>query len=823
MEIVRSKTVHWLPGRIRLRVPGLRGNPKLAQSIEGHLAGLPGISGIQVNVRTGTVLTQYSPQYWDGYGVILVIEDKRQEDLAQLACEQEIGRKAVGLRISQQKEAGLNNSVPRAQQWVERHRRSEDDRWGEGKRRDGEKRRSGRQRRVEGEVLAERLQRVERQQVWNLEMSRRQSQEDIRVILKSPSVTRRSLKTIFSGFALMALLAKRQILGPSLLAGSQIVVDAATLIGLVSAYPLFLWGLKHPQQTKRLHYDAIINVLSFSLLILQESINGLLLTLLVNGSKLSMGIDQAKARQIIRQVGVLPQKAWQLVDGVEVQVPIFRLVAGDIITVHQGEIIPVDGRVAGGEADVGESQLTGIPHPVWKGLEHPVLAGSEVLHGHLKILVERTGRSTRLNAMIRSVAHHPQAPANQEFQERLDRMVLLSLLVAGSVYIVTRDTKRTLAVLFAGAPVAAGLVLPTAAGVAVGQALDQGIYVRDEKYLLAAAEIDAVVLDKTGTLTDERAEIREITVVGRGHTEQGIIRLAAAVEGRADHAVARALREKAQALHGAPLPAAEESEEIPGFGVRARFRSQNVLIGNHRFMEKEKVNIAKVEAKVRRYLHLGLNPVFVAVNGQVHGLLAVHEGLSPQSGRLIETLRTYGIKKIVLVTRDTNEAAERAAEELGITEYHGELTPEEKAAYVRVLKEQGFKVAMAGDGLDDALAMAEADVGIAVGCMGVDSAAKVAGIVIPEREPERVVETIRLGQKLKKRIDQNLSIAFGLNITGLGLSAAGLFSAVNATVLGNIGIISIMVNSYSGKWSTEAIGKIGPMSKGYSRSTDEPE
>lgn len=760
----------------------------LAEAIASHFAGSPGISAARVNVHTGTVLVEYSPQYWDEPGVILSVEETRKGRFS--GPEQETDR---GVR-----EAVRTSSAPREHRMLEPGRRG-GDRHGERKRRSGWERRladeerAGRERAPEGVKapetgLPERL--------------------DLRGVLTSPSVTRRSLKTVFTGFALGTLLLKRQVIGRSPLAGSEAVADGATVVGLIAAYPLFLWGLKHPQQAKRLPYDAIINALSFTLLVLQESVGGLLLTLLVHLSKLSMGIDQAKARQIIRQVGILPQKSWLIAAGGEVPVPTGSLAAGDLIAVHQGETVPVDGRVVGGEADVGESQLTGIPRPVWKGPEYPVLAGSELLQGNLRIRVERTGRSTRIRAMIRSAARR-KGLADREYRERMDRMVLFSLLLAGGILLLTRDTKRTLAVLFSGAPAAAGLALPTAAGVAVGRALDRGIYVRDEKHLLAAADINALVLDKTGTLTDEKAEIREITVIGREYTKAGIIRLAAAAERRADHPVARALRAQAVILRAAPMPEPEKSEEISGFGVKARFKDEEVLIGNFRFMEREKVELAEVEAKARRHQHLGLDPVFIAVNGQVRALLGVHEEISPQSAQLITALRAGGIRKIVLVTRDTREAAKRAASELGITEYHGELTPEDKAAVVRSLKGEGFKVAVAGDGLDDALAMAEAELGIAVGCMGVDSAAKVAGIVIPQREPQRVAEAIYLGQRLKERINQNLSIAFGLNVVGLGLGAAGVLTIVGASILGNIGIIAVIANTYGKTWLEEAFGGAG--------------
>ncbi|TLM90653.1 MAG: cation-transporting P-type ATPase, partial [Actinobacteria bacterium] len=342
-------------------------------------------------------------------------------------------------------------------------------------------------------------------------------------------LARQVLQVMFSGAVLLVLFFKHRLLGRSALSYSRGLFNLATVTTVVTGYPIFYSGLQHLSRRRRINYDLVISAATLSLLVLRESFTGLLVTWLVNLSGLLQTLNLIKSHQEIKKAaGVLPQEVWLLVDGFEVAVPAHRVMAGDIVVVHPDEYVPVDGKVVSGQAAVDESRITGSPHPVYKEAGTEVLAGSEVLEGMLQIRVEQAGRETYLNRIMQNVSD--QLTRHEECHsvdcQRSDRLISLSLLLAGAVYLLTRNAGRSLAMVLAACPSAAGLAAPTAIGAAVGSAANRGIYVKDGKYLLAAGQSDTVVFDKTGTLTAEQAEIQEVLVVDKKYSKEDIIAMA---------------------------------------------------------------------------------------------------------------------------------------------------------------------------------------------------------------------------------------------------------------------------------------------------------
>lgn len=608
---------------------------------------------------------------------------------------------------------------------------------------------------------------------------------------------RQLLQVIFSGAVLLLLFFKHRIFGRSALSYSRQLFHLAAITTIVTGYPIFFNGVQYLTTRGRINYDLIIGVTT-ALLILRESFTGLLITWIINLSELLQTLNLVRANQAIREiVGIWPEDVWLLIDGTEVSVPVNRVMPGDIAVVHPGENIAVDGKVISGEASVDESRITGTPYPVYKESGAEVMAGAMVLDGELKIRVEHNGEDRYLYRMIEGVHRQPDYSLKSDINNdrRSDRLVSISLLLSLAVFILTRNVDRSLAMLLAACPSALGVAAPAAVGAAIGGAANRGIYIRDGRYLLAAGNVDTVVFDKTGTLTLPRAEIQEVMVINKNFTKEDIIALAALAEGLFGHPVAGAVRDKAGEMHIGPLPAAQQISLIPGQGVQAVVDNRQVLVGNERLMADRSIVVDKVRSKVARFHHLGLNPAFVAVDGKLCGLLAVKESLKPGSRQSIEQLRANGVSKIVLLTGDTQDAAQLTAGQLGIEESYGNALPDQKAGFVRNLKKQGYKVAVVGDGINDISAMAEADTGIALGCTGIESAACTGGMVIPSQDPRMVVEAVRLGQETKEVVKQNYSLAAGLNIVGLGLGAAGLISPLSAGLFTNIGTFVVIINS----------------------------
>ncbi|WP_407311707.1 heavy metal translocating P-type ATPase [Desulfosporosinus sp. SB140] len=699
-----NKYVHLTPGRIRLKVPGLKRNEYLAERIHYALEKIEGIDQVRTNLLTGTLLVHFNETILHGLSIIICVDDQTK------------GNYPVNFQDK-----------------------------------------------------------------------------------LTPMITRRAYKMFLISSALVLLFAKQKIAGPSILANSKTVKITATVFGLLVGYPIFLWGLKHPQLTRRKSYDFVINSITFSLLILQESFTGLFLILFTNYSKMVMALDFMRTKGIISRIGKLPEKVWVISNGSEISIPLDKLESGDIVMVRKAETIPVDGKVVDGVAVVDESQISGLPNPINKISGSRVLAGTEILDGSLKIIVEQTGSHTQLNRIRRSALHRKPHPDEAIFRERIDRMVYFSLMAAGGVYLLTGSINRSLAILLAASPSAAGLAVPTANGVAIGKALQRGIYVKNGIHLWEASQVDTLVLDRIPSLTASEVLIEEIVVTNKDYSERDMLRIASKVEGMDCDPLIKIIRERGYQTYFGPKLSAEEKEFIPKLGVRGNIKGKKILLGTKALMLEESVKIKKVESKVVRFRHLGLNPIYLAVDGKLCGLFGVREIIKPEVRKAIEQLRALGIR-IILISRDESEVAEIIANQLGITEFYSKMNPSQKAEFIKDLKKQGYRVAMLGDGIDDALAMSEASVGISWGKKGADSAAKVAGIVITTQNPQVLVDAFLLAQKTKEVAKQNINYAIGLNVLGLGLGAGGLINHVSAAFLGEIGTIVTVFNTSYQRW-----------------------
>lgn len=704
--------VHLVPGRIRLKVPGLKKNPLLAKEIENVLLALQGITSIRINLSLGSMLVFFHPSDIDGFSIIILIEDQRQKFLLDKESTHVV--------------------VPAF------------------------------------------------------------AQKDLMVPM-------RELKVGFMGSVLGALYLKHLFFGRSALSKASGLANVATIVGLVLSYPVFLWSLKHPKQSKRWDYDLFMNAIAFLLIILQEDTSALLIALIINASKLVMATYLDHARMAIDKLGTLPEYALLLHNNVEILVPISHVAVDDIIVVNKGQTIPVDGQVLSGEADVDEQELTNLPQYAFKERGSEVFAGTAVLNGSLNIKVIRKGMNTEIYRALKE-ARLPQPLIKKHVpRPRIDRMVYLSMFVASGVYLLTRDAQRSIAVLIAGNPSAAGLALPTATGVAIDQAFKNGIYIKNGEYLREARDIDTLIFEQQGTLTSSENTISEVVVVNREYTEEELIRFASLAQDLVSPSAVRHIQ-RPFAKGNAPLTTVQALEIVPGLGLKCVIKGHNVIVGNQDLMKKEQVALGRVKAKLLRFGHLRRSVVFVAIDKKLCGLLAVKENIKLKSRESIDGLRAIGINNIVLLSSDTPEGTDIIGKQLGVMETYGGMGPEEKAEFVRSLQKEGHCVGMIGSGFDDVEALAEADTGIAFSHKAVDPAARTAEIAIPTRDPSLVVETMRLAHKTKEVIQQNLNYAFGLNVIGLGLGAAGLITPIGAAFLGNVGIFAVLLNSKYQRW-----------------------
>jgi Cu2+-exporting ATPase len=482
-----------------------------------------------------------------------------------------------------------------------------------------------------------------------------------------------------------------------------------------------------------------------------------------------------------------PAKAIVIRDGQQVEVPTADLAVGDLLLVRPGAKVPVDATVEEGESEVDESMVTGESLPVAKVPGSALIGASINTNGTLRARASRVGADTALAQIVKLVqeAQNSKAPS-QRLADRAAFWLVLVALVGGVgtllVWLLAGATLNT-AVLFAitvvviTCPDALGLATPTAIMVGTGLGAKRGILFKNAAALEAAAHVQVVVMDKTGTLTKGEPEVVQVTVNGMRETE--LLRLAAALERESEHPLARAVVKRAEAA-GVEVVAAVGFENVPGHGATATVDGRRVAVGNTRLMERETVALGELEAQRANIAAEGQTVVWVAVDGKAVGLIAIADAVRPTSKAAVAALREAGID-VVMLTGDNEATARRIADELGVQTVIAEVLPGQKSEKIAELQRSKGKVAMVGDGVNDAPALAQADLGIAIGA-GTDVAIEAADVVLMRSDPLDVATAFAIGRGTLSKMRQNLAWAVGYNVIALPI-AAGVFQPAFGLVL----------------------------------------
>jgi Cd2+/Zn2+-exporting ATPase/Cu+-exporting ATPase len=508
------------------------------------------------------------------------------------------------------------------------------------------------------------------------------------------------------------------------------------------------------------------------------------------------GLTTDRSRQAIRALMKLaPETAHLVRNGEEEEVSVDVLEPGDRLIVRPGERVPVDGQVENGIATADQSPITGESMPVDKQPGSTVFAGTIVHGGALTVRVTRAGVDTTLGRMIQLVE---EAEANKAPVQRVaDRFTAWYIPVvvgaAALTYAVGRDLRAAIAVLLVSCACAIALATPTAVIAAVGRAARRGILIKGGRYLELLARVDTLVMDKTGTLTFGRPMVTKVVGLD-GQTEDEVVRLAATAEWLSEHPVAGAVRQAARERGLEPGPA-DAFEALAGMGVQARSDGQRILVGSQRLMESERIPLpSRALAPAATWREGGETVFYLAVNGRVAGLLAVADESRPEVPQALTALRELGIRRLLLLTGDNVQTAQAEAERLGV-DYRAELLPEEKIAVVRDLQAQGHTVLMVGDGVNDAPALAQADVGVAMGVAGTDAALEAADVALMKDDWRAVPEAVQVGRRTFRVIQQNLGLGVLYNVAGIVLAAVGVLPPVAAAAGQSIPDLLIMLSS----------------------------
>ncbi len=512
--------------------------------------------------------------------------------------------------------------------------------------------------------------------------------------------------------------------------------------------------------------------------------SAVIITLITLGKTLESRTKGRTGGAIRKLMGLRPRTAVVLRDGAETEIPIARVAIGDRVAVRPGERIPVDGRVVEGESAVDESMLTGEPLPVDKRAGDPVVGGSMNGQGYLVFEARAVGRDTVLAQIIRLVreAQGSKAPI-QALADRVaavfvPAIIALAVLVFAAWWAVSGDFVaamiRLVAVLVIACPCALGLATPTAIMAGTGKGAEHGILFKNSEALENASRLTAVVLDKTGTLTRGKPELTDLVPIAPGiGSGRELLRLAASLERGSEHPLGRAVVSRALA-EGIELLAFAEFQSAGGRGVHGRVDGRPVAVGKPDWVESQTGPFPEAARdRVRALQADGKTVIAVGAEGGLAGLLAVSDALKPDSAEAVRRLRALGLK-VMMLTGDTPETARRIAAQAGVDHVLAEVPPEAKAATVKGLQAAGDRVGMVGDGINDAPALAQADVGLAIGT-GTDVAIESAGVILASGSLSGVPRAIRLSRATLRTISQNLFWAFGYNVLLVPIAAGALY------------------------------------------------
>jgi heavy metal translocating P-type ATPase len=550
---------------------------------------------------------------------------------------------------------------------------------------------------------------------------------------------------------------------------------------------------------QRLNGD-VLEACTLALLALRgDYLSGALLTWLRSVGDYVVTRSVVTTKRSLRDIAVPSDRRVLCVrDGQRKRVLAASLRPGDVVIVGAGETIPVDGTITAGEALVSQQTMTGEARPVDRAPGDRVFAVTIVEQGHVEVRADRTRFDTAVGRIVERVEAAAgeksdiQAFAEQLAEREVGRTLVFAALGAG----VARSIDAGIAVLVADYGTVARVGIPTAVVTALRRATRIGILVKGPRALQNLARVNTVVFDKTGTLTSGAPRVVRIAVYGRQWSEQEVIALAAAAERQFQHPVARAVTELARARH-VSVPEPSTVAGRVGFGVEVEVDGADVMVGSRRFMESREVALAAAAGDEVAAHAMGASPIFVALGGRLAGMLVLQDQLRADAQEAVQALRARRMRNVILLTGDHPEPSRLIAETLGLRHHYAEMLPEDKARLIRQLKSEGRIVAMVGDGVNDGLALSEADVGIAVPG-GAEVATEAADIVLLEGGLQQVIRAMDVAREGVEAVGRTLRIAAAANLGVVGLASLGLARPLTSILLSHGATVAAALATASG-------------------------
>lgn len=529
--------------------------------------------------------------------------------------------------------------------------------------------------------------------------------------------------------------------------------------------------------------------------------SAILITLVIMG-KLFEVLAKGRTSEAIKSLMGLQAKTARVIrDGQELTIPVEEVIAGDIVMVRPGEKIPVDGNVIEGESSVDESMLTGESLPVEKKSGDAVIGATLNKNGVLRVQATKVGKETALAQIIKVVeeAQGSKAPIQRVADVISGIFVPIVVGIAIAAFLVwyffvtpgnfAEALEKAIAILVIACPCALGLATPTSIMAGSGRAAELGILFKGGEHLEQTHNIDAIILDKTGTVTKGKPELTDVAAEG---DEQEFLRLVGAAEKNSEHPLAEAIVAGIQE-RGIQLPDTQSFAAIPGYGIEAEVEGKKLLVGTRRLMEKHGVEASHAYALMSRLEESGKTAMLAAIDNRYAGLVAVADTIKETSKEAVQRLKDMGIE-VIMITGDNERTAKAIAAEVGIDHVRAEVLPEGKAEEVKKLQAQGKKVAMVGDGINDAPALATADIGMAIGT-GTDVAMEAADVTLMRGDLSSIPDAIYMSRKTMGNIKQNLFWALGYNTLGIPVAALGLLAPWIAGAAMALSSVSVVLNA----------------------------
>ncbi len=593
---------------------------------------------------------------------------------------------------------------------------------------------------------------------------------------------------IVSGLAILASFALDRLAGAPL-GGDVLMIAAAVVAGAPVAIKAY-----HAATAKVIGIDLLVSVAAIGAILVGNYWEAAAVTFLFAVGHALESATLNKTRSALAElVAVAPEVAVVIREGQQVEVPAASVATGETVLVKNGSKVPVDGRVVGGTGALDEASITGESIPVEKVEGDEVFAGTIATGGFLQVEATGVGADTTLARIIHRVEEAQDAKAKtQAFMDRFSAWYTPAIIVLAVVIgLVMQDVVLALTLLVIACPGALVISIPVSIVAGIGRGAKDGILIKGGEFLETSAKIDAVAVDKTGTLTEGRPQLTDVVTLDPGTTRDEVLLLAARAEAGSEHPLARpiiaAAAEAGMPVHGLP----EHTEPVAGKGIVATVDGQRIGVGNVALARMEGVSDDAAAARaVDELAEAGRTPMVVTRDGQAIGVVAVADRVRHDAPEMVRRLHEAGVKKVVMMTGDVEPVARAVAQEVGVDEVRAGLLPEDKLEAVADLQRQGYTVAMVGDGVNDAPALATADIGVAMGAAGTGVAIETADIALMKDNLLKLPEAVSLARRTVNNMRQNIAVAL---ITVATLLAGVLFGGVTMAIGMLVHEISVLV------------------------------